>query len=50
MAMGTKGAGLGLAIVKAIAEAHGGKITFENNPGSGSTFKLTIPLRQENAE
>ena len=50
MAMGTKGAGLGLAIVKAIAEAHGGKITFENNPGSGSTFKLTMPLRQENAE
>jgi len=50
MAMGTTGAGLGLAIVKAIAEAHGGKITFENNPGSGSTFKLTIPLRQESAE
>jgi PAS domain S-box-containing protein len=49
MAMGTKGAGLGLAIVKAIAEAHGGIITFENNPGSGSTFKLTIPMRPGNA-
>lgn len=35
--------GLGLAIVRAIAENHHGTITVESSPGSGSTFRLSIP-------
>jgi two-component system OmpR family sensor kinase len=35
--------GLGLPIVKAIAEAHGGSITLDAEPGR-TTFTLTLPL------
>ncbi|MCU0917765.1 MAG: ATP-binding protein [Planctomycetes bacterium] len=37
------GTGLGLAIVKHIAQAHGGRVTVESTPGSGSTFALHLP-------
>lgn len=40
----SKGAGLGLAIVKAIAEAHGGKIRLQSQPGIGSQFTAIIPV------
>ena len=42
-ARGPGGAGLGLAIARQIAEAHGGGITAESEPGLGSTFVLRIP-------
>jgi two-component system, OmpR family, sensor histidine kinase KdpD len=38
------GAGLGLAICRGIIEAHGGKITVEDNPGGGALFRFTIPI------
>jgi len=34
--------GLGLAIAQAIANAHGGKIECETEPGRGSTFTVTL--------
>ena len=38
------GSGLGLAISQVIAEAHGSTIQVESVPGSGSTFRLALPL------
>jgi signal transduction histidine kinase len=36
------GSGLGLAICQGIIEAHGGKISVENNSGSGATFSFVF--------
>lgn len=41
----TQGTGIGLSLVKAIAEAHGGSVSVESDPGHGSTFTLTAPHR-----
>lgn len=41
----TGGAGLGLAIGRWIAESHGGTLTAESRAGVGSTFVVTLPLR-----
>jgi signal transduction histidine kinase len=38
-----EGAGLGLPTALAIAQAHGGTIEVESEPGQGSTFTLVVP-------
>jgi signal transduction histidine kinase/GAF domain-containing protein len=40
------GVGLGLYVSKGIVEAHGGKIWFESQEGSGTTFHVQLPAEE----
>ncbi len=43
------GTGMGLTICRRIVENHRGTITARSAPGSGSTFIVTLPVRQPSA-
>src|SRR4051794_10000015 len=46
-----EGTGLGLAITREIIEdTHGGKIIFETEMGTGTTFHIWIPIRQPRSQ
>lgn len=49
-ARATGGTGLGLSIVKHVAEAHGGRVDLESNPGAGTSFRLTIPQSSDSSQ
>lgn len=42
---GRGGFGLGLCLCQAIVQAHGGSIAVESEPGEGTAFVVTLPLR-----
>ena len=41
------GTGLGLSMSKSVVERFGGKIRFESKPGQGTTFYITLPIREK---
>jgi signal transduction histidine kinase len=41
-----EGSGLGLALARNLVALHGGNLWVESEPGSGSTFTFTLPVRQ----
>jgi CheY-like chemotaxis protein len=45
-----QGMGLGLAVVQSIVSGHDGAVLVESAPGRGSTFRVYLPLLEDEAE
>jgi len=43
-----EGTGLGLAVVASVARAHGGEVVVADAESGGASFKIRIPVRQQN--
>jgi signal transduction histidine kinase len=43
----TGGIGLGLAFTKRVVEEHDGRVSFESQPGQGSTVRMLFPYPPE---
>jgi PAS domain S-box-containing protein len=41
-----QGTGLGLGIARRLIQAHGGTLSYESEPGSGTTFSVELPRAQ----
>lgn len=41
-----EGSGLGLYVVKSYVEGWGGKLAVQSEPGKGSTFTISLPIKQ----
>jgi len=48
--LGVEGTGLGLVLCQRLAQAMGGSLHVESQPGLGSTFSVELPLAQPPAE
>jgi two-component system, cell cycle sensor histidine kinase and response regulator CckA len=44
------GSGLGLPVVHGIVKAHHGAVTVESKPGQGATFRVYLPVSQQQAD
>jgi signal transduction histidine kinase len=47
---GRRGLGLGLSLARAFVQAHGGTLDVDSTPGQGTTFTVTLPVRQAPSE
>ena len=45
-----KGSGLGLAIASQVAESHGGSVSVQSETGNGASFRLRLPLYEEDPD
>ena len=44
------GMGMGLSISRSLIESHEGELHFNSEPGKGTTFYFTLPLRRQSDE
>jgi signal transduction histidine kinase len=45
-----KGTGLGLSVSRSIIQQHGGTLEVDSTVGVGTTFKITLPIKQPEAK
>src|SRR4051794_9949249 len=45
-----EGSGIGLALVEQVAVLHGGRVSVDSRAGTGSTFRMVLPLTSDAAE